>query len=45
MKGAVEVPTRYMAKELGVRGIIASMTAPGALATDFSKAWFATTRR
>jgi len=36
MKGAVEVFTRYLAKELGVRGIRANVVAPGAIATDFS---------
>ena len=35
MKGAVEVMTRYMAKELGARGIAANVVAPGAIATDF----------
>jgi NAD(P)-dependent dehydrogenase (short-subunit alcohol dehydrogenase family) len=36
VKGAVEVLTRYMAKELGARGIAANVVAPGAIATDFS---------
>ncbi len=36
MKGAVEVLTRYLAKELGSRGITANVIAPGAIATDFS---------
>ncbi len=36
MKGAVEVLTRYMAKELGPRGIAVNTVAPGAIATDFS---------
>ncbi len=36
MKGAVEVLTRYMAKELGPRRITANVVAPGAIATDFS---------
>jgi len=35
MKGAVEVMTRYMAKELGPRGIAVNTVAPGAIATDF----------
>ena len=35
MKGAVEVLTRYLAKELGPRGIGANVVAPGAIATDF----------
>ena len=36
MKGAVEVLTRYLARELGQRGITANTVAPGAIATDFS---------
>jgi NAD(P)-dependent dehydrogenase (short-subunit alcohol dehydrogenase family) len=35
MKGAVEVLTRYLAKELGTRGIAANVVAPGAIETDF----------
>ncbi|WP_149275232.1 SDR family NAD(P)-dependent oxidoreductase [Pareuzebyella sediminis] len=35
MKGAVEVFTRYLAKELGARKISANVVAPGAVATDF----------
>jgi NAD(P)-dependent dehydrogenase (short-subunit alcohol dehydrogenase family) len=35
MKGGVEVLTRYLAKELGPRGIRAIAVAPGAVATDF----------
>ncbi|PUZ22945.1 short-chain dehydrogenase [Chitinophaga parva] len=35
MKGAIEVYTRYLAKELGARGIAANVVAPGAIATDF----------
>ncbi len=35
MKGAVEVMTRYMAKEFGGRGIAVNTVAPGAIATDF----------
>jgi NAD(P)-dependent dehydrogenase (short-subunit alcohol dehydrogenase family) len=36
MKGAIEVLTRYMAKELGPRRIAVNVVAPGAIATDFS---------
>lgn len=35
LKGAVEVMTRYMAKELGTRKITANIVAPGAIETDF----------
>ena len=35
MKGGVEVLTRYMAKELGTRGIAVNTVAPGAIETDF----------
>ena len=35
MKGAVEVLTRYLAKELGPRGIAVNTIAPGAIETDF----------
>lgn len=35
MKGAIEVLTRYLAKELGHRQITANVIAPGAIATDF----------
>ena len=35
MKGAIEVLTRYLAKELGPRGIAANVVAPGAIETDF----------
>lgn len=35
MKGAIEVLTRYQAKELGARGISVNTLAPGAIATDF----------
>jgi len=34
-KGAVEILTLYMAKELGARGITANAIAPGAIETDF----------
>jgi NAD(P)-dependent dehydrogenase (short-subunit alcohol dehydrogenase family) len=36
MKGAVEVLTRYLAKELGPRRIAVNTVAPGAIETDFS---------
>lgn len=35
MKGGVEVLTRYLAKELGARGISVNVVAPGAIETDF----------
>ena len=35
MKGGVEVLTRYLAKELGPRGIAVNVVAPGAIETDF----------
>jgi NAD(P)-dependent dehydrogenase (short-subunit alcohol dehydrogenase family) len=38
MKGAVEVLTRYLAKELGARGINVNCVAPGAIETDFTAA-------
>jgi NAD(P)-dependent dehydrogenase (short-subunit alcohol dehydrogenase family) len=37
MKGAIEVLTRYLAKELGSRGITANCIAPGATETDFTR--------
>ncbi|MBW4841281.1 MAG: SDR family oxidoreductase [Paenibacillaceae bacterium] len=35
MKSAIEVLTKYMAKEWGKRGIRVNVVAPGAIATDF----------
>lgn len=35
MKGAIEVLTKYLAKELGARGITVNVIAPGAIETDF----------
>ncbi|MDB4904756.1 MAG: family oxidoreductase [Mucilaginibacter sp.] len=40
MKGAIEVFTKYLAKELGPRGIAANIVAPGIIETDFTKAAF-----
>lgn len=36
MKGGVEVLTRYLARELGPRGIAVNAIAPGAIETDFA---------
>jgi NAD(P)-dependent dehydrogenase (short-subunit alcohol dehydrogenase family) len=36
MKGAIEVFTRYVAKDVGVRGITANVLAPGPIETDFN---------
>ncbi len=38
LKGAVEVMSRYMAQELGPRGIAVNVVAPGAIETDFGGA-------
>jgi NAD(P)-dependent dehydrogenase (short-subunit alcohol dehydrogenase family) len=38
MKGAIEVFTRYLAKELGAKGIGANVVAPGPIETDFNNA-------
>lgn len=35
MKGGIEVLTKYLAKELGPRGIAVNVLAPGAIETDF----------
>ena len=40
MKGAIEVFTKYLAKELGARGITANEVAPGAIESDFTKPGF-----
>jgi len=40
MKGAIEVYTRYLAKELAPRAITANCVAPGAIDTDFNKEAF-----
>lgn len=40
MKGAIEVFTKYLAKELGGRGIAANLVAPGIIQTDFTRAAF-----
>ena len=38
MKAGVETLTRYLAKELGPRGITVNVLAPGAIETDFNNA-------
>jgi NAD(P)-dependent dehydrogenase (short-subunit alcohol dehydrogenase family) len=37
-KSAIETFTRYLAKEVGIRGITANVLAPGAIETDFNNA-------
>lgn len=37
MKGAVETLTKYLAKELGARGIAVNVVAPGTIETDFGR--------
>ena len=38
MKGAIETFTKYLAKDLGVRGITVNVVAPGPIETDFNHA-------
>lgn len=38
MKGAIETFTRYLAKEIGARGMTANVLAPGPIETDFNNA-------
>ena len=38
MKGAIEVFTRYLAKESGGKGITVNVVAPGPIETDFNNA-------
>lgn len=38
MKGAIEVFTKYLARELGAKGIGANIVAPGPVETDFNNA-------
>ncbi len=40
MKGAIEIFTKYLAKELGPRGIAANLVAPGIIQTDFTQSAF-----
>ena len=38
MKGAIEVFTKYLAKDVGARGITVNVVAPGPIETDFNNA-------
>lgn len=38
MKGAIETFTKYLAKDVGKRGITANVIAPGPIETDFNNA-------
>ena len=38
MKGAIEIFTKYVAKEVGARGITVNVLAPGPIETDFNNA-------
>ena len=38
MKGAIEIFTKYLAKDVGARGITANVVAPGPIETDFNNA-------
>jgi NAD(P)-dependent dehydrogenase (short-subunit alcohol dehydrogenase family) len=38
MKGAIEVFTKYLAKEIGAKGLTANVVAPGPVETDFNNA-------
>jgi NAD(P)-dependent dehydrogenase (short-subunit alcohol dehydrogenase family) len=40
MKGAIETFTKYLAKELGTKGITANLVAPGPIETDFTRGAF-----
>jgi len=40
MKGAIETFTKYLAKEVGSRGITANVVAPGLIQTNFTKDFF-----